>query len=258
MATLEPCLPIWLMENLHPQRWQVGTVFVPDSVGYFVGTNFCAAAALRCGQLRVAVACLLLVGCSCFVVSGVFVLRGAIRICLITCCDCVQIPNVTSVLGLLLPHFTLGLGIGVLDAALVPLLATLVDNDDDDTDDDDETCQNGAATDANYGIVYAIQQMAVSLAYAMAPLLGGEIAQYISFGWLMALVGCANVVYAFVMLWALLRRPNIRLDVDGGVDADALQTSANGGRVEFDADLMGSSRRNYRRFYDAFDVGDIE
>lgn len=27
----------------------------------------------------------------------------------------------------MVPHFTLGLGIGVLDAALVPLLATLVD-----------------------------------------------------------------------------------------------------------------------------------
>lgn len=27
----------------------------------------------------------------------------------------------------MIPHFTLGLGIGVLDAALVPMLATLVD-----------------------------------------------------------------------------------------------------------------------------------
>lgn len=69
MAILEPCLPIWLMANLHPKRWQVGTVFVPDSVGYFVGTNFFGAAALRAGQLRIAVGCLLMVGISCFVVS---------------------------------------------------------------------------------------------------------------------------------------------------------------------------------------------
>lgn len=72
MAILEPCLPVWLMENLHPKRWQVGTVFVPDSVGYFLGTNFFAARALRLGQLRVAVVCLLAVGVSCFAVRSGF------------------------------------------------------------------------------------------------------------------------------------------------------------------------------------------
>lgn len=78
MAILEPCLPVWLMENLHPRRWQVGTVFVPDSVGYFVGTNFFAAAALRAGQLRVAVACLAVVGASCFAVSARTVAAAAV------------------------------------------------------------------------------------------------------------------------------------------------------------------------------------
>jgi len=43
----------------------------------------------------------------------------------------------------------MGLGIGVADAALVPLLASLVD-------------RNG-----NYGPVYSIQQVAVSLAYSL-------------------------------------------------------------------------------------------
>lgn len=71
MAILEPCLPVWLMENLHPKRWQIGTVFVPDSVGYFLGTNFFAAHSLRFGQLRVAVGCLLMVGVSCFAVGSV-------------------------------------------------------------------------------------------------------------------------------------------------------------------------------------------
>lgn len=39
----------------------------------------------------------------------------------------------------MVPHFTLGLGIGVLDAALVPMLATLVDarysQGEDETDE---------------------------------------------------------------------------------------------------------------------------
>lgn len=47
-----------------------------------------------------------------------------------------QIPQANSVASLLLPHFLLGIGIGTLDVALVPLLASIVDskyNNDDDT-----------------------------------------------------------------------------------------------------------------------------
>lgn len=55
-----------------------------------------------------------------------------------------------SMKGLIIPHAGLGLGIGVVDAALVPLLATLVDS----------------KHRADYATVYAIQQTSVSLAYA--------------------------------------------------------------------------------------------
>lgn len=51
----------------------------------------------------------------------------------------------------------MGLGIGVADAALVPLLASLVD-------------RNG-----NYGPVYSIQQVAVSLAYFLGKRSGRKI-----------------------------------------------------------------------------------
>lgn len=47
-----------------------------------------------------------------------------------------QIPNAKSVTGLLIPHFSLGLGIGTLDAALIPYMASLVDSkygDDEST-----------------------------------------------------------------------------------------------------------------------------
>lgn len=147
-------------------------------------------------------------------------------------------------LGLLVPHFTLGLGIGILDAALVPLLATIVDQGFCDSVGEDHTPnQNGSNADsdggiANYGVVYAIQQMAVSLAYAMAPLLGGEIAQYVSFGWLMAAVGCANVGYALLLMVLLVRRSNDRLDV-ADVECNMM--------LEF-GDV--AAKRDYRRFYD--------
>ena len=60
------------------------------------------------------------------------------------------IPAASSMSQLIIPHLCLGLGIGVADAALVPLLAALVDD-----------IENG------YGHVYSIQQFAVSLAYSL-------------------------------------------------------------------------------------------
>ena len=53
----------------------------------------------------------------------------------------IQIPEATSIWGLALPHFLLGLGIGIIDSALMPLLANLVDEEG-----------HGEA----YGSVYAI------------------------------------------------------------------------------------------------------
>lgn len=54
-------------------------------------------------------------------------------------------------LQLVVPHFLLGFGIGAVDAALVPLLAALVDT----------------RYSTPYGTVYAMQQISVSLAYSL-------------------------------------------------------------------------------------------
>lgn len=105
MSILEPCLPLWMMEKLHPKKWQLGTVFIPDSIGYWIGTNFFGGIAYKFGQIKMAIIALFSVGIS-----------------------CIMIPSANAVFELFLPHFGLGLGIGVLDAALVPLLATLVES----------------------------------------------------------------------------------------------------------------------------------
>ena len=62
MALLEPCLPIWLMDKIKPPKWQLGTVFLPDSIGYWVGTNFFAVVALKQGRHKTAMAALMLLG----------------------------------------------------------------------------------------------------------------------------------------------------------------------------------------------------
>lgn len=68
MAILEPCLPLWLIDNLHPAGWQLGTVFIPDSLGYLIGTNCFGKIAYELGQIRVAVVALCVIGGSCIMV----------------------------------------------------------------------------------------------------------------------------------------------------------------------------------------------
>lgn len=73
----------------------------------------------------------------------------AILAMLVVGISAILIPLAGTMSQLIVPHLGLGLGIGVVDAALVPLLASLVDQND------------------NYGPVYSIQQVAVSLAYSL-------------------------------------------------------------------------------------------
>ena len=58
---------------------------------------------------------------------------------------------------------------------------------------------------SNYGAVYAIQQMSVSIAYSVGPMIGGESAQYIGFGWLMIIVGSINILYAIILFICILK-----------------------------------------------------
>lgn len=125
---------------MSPKKWQLGTVFIPDSLGYFIGCNFFGTVAFRFGQVKMSVVAIMVVGISCFI-----------------------IPEAKTVSSLIIPHFCLGLGIGVLDTSLVPFLARLADSV---IDESAEPEASGEAS-SNYGSVYAIQQTAVSLAYSI-------------------------------------------------------------------------------------------
>ncbi|KAH8278893.1 hypothetical protein KR018_010812 [Drosophila ironensis] len=210
MAMLEPCLPIWLIQYLKPNKWQLGTVFIPDSVGYFVGTNFFGSIAYRYGQVKVSCISLLLVGIA-----------------------SILIPSATTVAQLLLPHFALGLGIGVIDAALVPLLATFVDA----TLSQEEQAETSSSM-SSYGTVYAIQQTSVSLAYCLAPLIGGELAQTFGFAWLMRIVGIFNMIYGPILVYLYQK-----------YDPKALREQHN------DMLLQSSGRGSrYKQLYNSMDV----
>ncbi|XP_072142131.1 synaptic vesicular amine transporter-like [Dermacentor andersoni] len=126
VAVLEACLPSWLRKTLRPSRWQLGTVFLPDSVGYLLGTTAFGRLAGEATRWR-----MVLLATSLVTVSVL------------------MIPEVRSVKYLVGPHLALGLGIGVADVCLMPLLALRL-----------ESRQLGS-----YGAVYAVVETAVSLAY---------------------------------------------------------------------------------------------
>ncbi|XP_012523919.1 synaptic vesicular amine transporter [Monomorium pharaonis] len=184
MAILEPCLPIWLRTHIKPKKWQLGTVFIPDSVGYLIGTNFFGVIAYRYGRSKVAILAMFVVGVS-----------------------AILIPSANTMSQLIFPHLGMGLGIGVADAALVPLLASLVD-------------RNG-----NYGPVYSIQQVAVSLAYSLGPITGGEMVKAIGFPWVMRIVGIVNVAYCPLLIYLTLERRKLLARKEEKKDYDTFQKS---------------------------------
>ncbi|PNF41155.1 hypothetical protein B7P43_G03857 [Cryptotermes secundus] len=212
MAILEPCMPIWLMDNIKPQKWQLGMVFIPDSVGYLLGTNFFGPIAYNLGRWRVAVSAMMVIGLS-----------------------TVLVPSAGSVGQLAVPHFGLGLGIGVVDAALVPLLASLMDS----------------RYAAHYGSVYALQQMAVSLAYSLGPLVGGEIVHAIGFPWLMRSVGLLNLLYCPLLIFTShdVGIPVTTLNSSLMADAPAVNYKTNTAN-----DQAANNNKNlYRRFLNSED-----
>ncbi|XP_046994319.1 synaptic vesicular amine transporter-like [Schistocerca americana] len=199
MAVLEPCLPAYLIDTFQPEKWQLGTVFVPDSLGYLLATNLCGELALRVGRSRVALAALFLVGVS-----------------------CVMVASARSLLQLLAPHLGLGLGIGAVDAALVPLLARLAGD--------------------RFGSVYALQQSAVSLAYALGPLAGGQLVPAVGFPWVMRVVGALNLLYCpllpIILTWA---------DDEPAEETPCLQQAAE----HVDYKSRGAAAFSYHRFEDS-------
>ena len=94
-------------------------------------------------------------------------------------------PLAKSIWQLTLPHFGLGLGLGIVDSSLMPLLAKLV----------------GDRHIGAYGSVYAVAQTAVSLAYGIGPLFGGFMVENIGFPSVMRGLGVMNILYSPALLY---------------------------------------------------------
>ncbi|KAH9513332.1 hypothetical protein Btru_034645 [Bulinus truncatus] len=156
MSVLEPTVPLWVMSFMKVKNWELGLIFLPDSIGYFIGTNCFGVVSQSIGRWSCCIFCMMLI--------------ALCQICL---------PFATSLTQLILPHFGLGLGLGITDAAIMPLLALLVD----------------VKNESFYGCVYAVAQTAVCLAYSVGPFAAGMVVKEVGFPWLMRGMAVLNIVY---------------------------------------------------------------
>ncbi|OXA61420.1 Synaptic vesicular amine transporter [Folsomia candida] len=215
MAVLEPTLPVWLMENMDPAKWQLGVVFVPDSLGYFIGTNCFGQISLRLGRWKMSMVSMATIGISCF-----------------------MIPLAKLVWQLTLPHFALGLSLGIVDASLMPMLACLADE----------------YHQAGYGVVYALAQTSVALAYSIGPLLGGELVPIIGFPDLMRMIGFVNLLFCPVIILLAHSEPSSDRSRDqGNCGGQYLSFSRHFRARSFEHIIQPMEPERYQRFHDELD-----
>ncbi|XP_007935112.1 synaptic vesicular amine transporter [Orycteropus afer afer] len=157
IAMLEPALPIWMMETMCSQKWQLGVAFLPASVSYLIGTNIFGILAHKMGRWLCALLGMIIVGIS------------------ILC-----IPFARNIYGLIAPNFGVGFAIGMVDSSMMPIMGYLVD----------------LRHVSVYGSVYAIADVAFCMGYAIGPSAGGAIAKAIGFPWLMTIIGIIDILFA--------------------------------------------------------------
>jgi len=50
IAMMEPSLPIWMINTMHSENWQLGAAFLPASISYLIGTNLFGRIAHKIGR----------------------------------------------------------------------------------------------------------------------------------------------------------------------------------------------------------------
>ncbi|XP_068424350.1 synaptic vesicular amine transporter [Clinocottus analis] len=166
IAMLEPTLPIWMMETMCSWKWQLGIAFLPASISYLIGTFIFGRLALKIGRWLCAVIGMILVGIS--------------MIC---------VPFAKNIYGLIGPNTAIGLGLGMVDSSMMPIMAHLVD----------------LRHVSVYGSVYAIADVALCLGFALGPSIGGVIAEHIGFAWMLTIIGIVDITFAPLCIF--LRNP---------------------------------------------------
>ncbi|XP_006156501.1 chromaffin granule amine transporter isoform X3 [Tupaia chinensis] len=128
VATLEPTLPIWMVQTMCSPEWQLGLAFLPASVSYLIGTNLFGVLANKMGRWLCSLVGMMVVGVS------------------LLC-----VPLAHDIFGLIGPNAGLGFAIGMVDSSMMPIMGHLVD----------------LRHTSVYGSIYAIADVAFCTGFAV-------------------------------------------------------------------------------------------
>merc|ERR1711963_1084171 len=104
IAMLEPSLPIFMMDRMDAEKWQLGAAFLPASISYLIGTNLFGPLGHRMGRWRASLVGLAIIGVA-----------------------LILVPMATRPSQLIIPMAGLGFAIGMVDSSMMPELGNLVD-----------------------------------------------------------------------------------------------------------------------------------
>ena len=159
LAFLEPTISKWMNETMDAEEWQQGLIWLPAFFPHVLGVVVTVKVAKKFPEWTWALAGagLAMEGLACFV-----------------------IPFCTNYFVLMLPICVICFGIALIDTALLPMLGFIVDK----------------KYVSVYGSVYAIADISYCAAYAVGPIIAGQIVESLGFTALNISVAILSLAYA--------------------------------------------------------------
>ncbi|XP_047998745.1 vesicular acetylcholine transporter [Leguminivora glycinivorella] len=164
LAFLEPTISFWMEDNLTKDNWKIGMIWLPAFFPHVLGVIITVKMARKYPQHQWLMA------------AGGLALEG---LC------CFIIPFANSYKMLMIPICGICFGIALIDTALLPTLGYLVD----------------VRYVSVYGSIYAIADISYSFAYAVGPIIAGEVVEAIGFTALNLFIAFSNLLYAPVLMY---------------------------------------------------------
>lgn len=163
LAFLEPTIANWMESTMHSTKWEMGLTWLPAFFPHVLGVYMTVKLASKYPHLQW--------------------FYGALGMVIIGASSC-TVPACKTFGQLIAPLCGICFGIALVDTALLPTLAFLVD----------------VRYVSVYGSVYAIADISYSVAYAMGPIVAGQIVHNLGFVQLNLGMGLVNVLYAPALL----------------------------------------------------------
>lgn len=163
LAFLEPTIANWMESTMNASEWEMGLIWLPAFFPHVLGVYVTVRLAAKYPDLQW--------------------FYGALGMVIIGASSC-TVPACKTFGQLMLPLCGICFGIALVDTALLPTLAFLVD----------------VRHVSVYGSVYAIADISYCVAYAMGPVVAGQIVHNLGFVQLNLGMGLVNVLYAPALL----------------------------------------------------------